>query len=184
MQHIVLSDLKDTDDIVKKTALKFLGDEPNVHQQFLTDLTFPAPPAPATEILFEMLAHLRDFSQFYYGVFASLVAAYIFHRIRHKRDSEKLQSELEEKFRNILKEHKDEITSHINRNRDLEKRFKKVDFKKHYIRYTPGMKEKWEIRLKIYGEGAELFLDSEGASKRIIEILNQITWYDSDKPEK
>jgi len=163
---------------------KFFGDDPNVRHQFLTDLTFPTPPAPAPEILFEILAHLRDFSQFYYGVFASLVAAYIFHRIRHKRDSKQLQSELEEKFRNILQEHNDEITSHINRNRDLEKRFRKVDLKKHYVRYTPGMKEKWEIRLKIYGEGAELFLDSKEASKRIIEILDQIMSYDSYRPTK
>ena len=169
---------KDTDDLVKTAVLKFFGDEPNVREQFLLDLTFPTPPAPAPEILFEILAHLREFSQIFYSIFASLVAAYIFHRIRYKRDSKKFQEELEERMRKILQDNKDEIITHLNQNRDLEKGFKKVNLKKHYTRYSPGMKEKWEIRLKIYGDGAELLLDLNDAPKRIIEIFHEITYYE------
>lgn len=180
MQTIIGARNKDTDDIVKTAVLKFLGDEPNVREQFLLDLTFPTPPAPAPEILFELLAHLREFSQIFYGIFASLVAAYIFHRVRYKRDSKQLQEELEERFRKILQDHKDEILAHLSQNRDLEKRFKKVDLKKHYIRYSPGMKEAWEIRLKIYGDRAELLLDLNKTPKNIIGVLYQITHYDHD----
>ncbi|OGO44710.1 MAG: hypothetical protein A2Z05_08325 [Chloroflexi bacterium RBG_16_60_22] len=178
--RIFLGDRSRTDDIVKIAVLKFFGDEPNVREQFLLDLTFPEPPAPAPEILFEILRHLREFSQIFYGIFASLAASYIFHQIHQKRENRQLQKELEESLRRILQENKDEIITLLNHNRELGKQFAKIDLKKHYIRYTPGMKEKWEIRLKIYGDGAELLLDSKETPKRIIEIFNQITFSGQD----
>ena len=100
---------KDTDDLVKTTVLRFFENEPNVREQFLLDLTFPTPPAPAQEILFEILAHLREFSHFFYGIFASLVVTYIFHRIHYKWDSKRFQEELESRIEAILQDYKEEI---------------------------------------------------------------------------
>lgn len=134
-----------TDDLTKIATVEFLGNEPNVRSQFLLDLTFPTPPAPAPEILFEILDHLREFSQFFYGVFASFIAAYIFHRIRYKRDSKKFQEELEGKIRDILKDNKEDIITHIDKNRDLRKRFRKVNLRKYYVRYSPDMKAKLKV---------------------------------------
>ena len=45
---------KGSSDLAKRVALKFLGDDPHVHQQFLDDLIIRMRVYPAPEIIIEI----------------------------------------------------------------------------------------------------------------------------------
>lgn len=169
---------KETDDLVKKAVLKFLGDNPDARQQFFLDLTFPQPLAPAPQIMFEILPLLRDTSQLFYGIIASLFAAYLYHHITHKREAKKFRDELETQMRKILQENQGQIHDLLRQNEELHSRFEKVSLKRVFIRIPPNFKQRWEIRLKVYHDRAKLLLNQDEATELIIEIFDDITYAD------
>lgn len=162
----------EADDLAKHVALRFLGDDPYVRQQFLNDLV-PELVFAAPDIILEIASHLRNFSQLFYSVIIPLVVAYLFH-LSQKREVKKSQEELETKLREILREHQNQIAEYLARNEELHTRFKSVKLEKHYIRVKPGMKAKWELRLKVYSDRANLLINTNEATKVIIRILNEL----------
>ena len=161
-------------DLAKCVALKFLGDDHYVCERFLNDLIIPEPSYPAPEVILQIASHLREFSQLFYNVLAAFVIAYLFHRLQ-KRDTKKSEEELEAKLREILKEHRNQISNCLQRNEELRSKFKRVNLKKIYIRVKPDMKTKWELRLKIYSDKANLLINPEHATGEIIKILKELT---------
>ncbi len=165
---------KESSDLAKRVALKFLGDDPHVHQQFLDDLIIRMRVYPAPEIIIEIAEHLREFSQLFYNIIAASLIAYLFYRLQ-KREAKRSQEELEAKLHEILKEHRNQITDCLQRNEELRIKFKKVNLKKIYIRVKPDMKTKWEIRLKTYSDKASLLQNPDEATKTITKILEELT---------
>ncbi len=96
---------RETYDLAKRVALKFLGSDPYVCEQFLSDISYPEAPSPAPEIIYQIASHLRDFSQLYFNVVASMVVAYIFY-LKQRRETKKSQEDLEIKLCEILEEHR------------------------------------------------------------------------------
>lgn len=167
---------RETDDLIKRAVLSFLGEDSDVRQQFLLDLTFPQPPAPAPQIMFEILPLLRDMSQLFYGTIASLFAAYLYHYITHKGEAKRFRRELETQMRTILQEHDTQIEKILEENEKLRSRFQKVNLRKVFIRVPPNFRQRWEIRLKVYNERANFLLSHDEATELIIKIFDDMTY--------
>ena len=165
---------KESSDLAKRVALEFLGDDPYVRPQFLSSIDHPEALYAAPEIVLEVASHLRDFSQLFYSVIASLVVAYLFY-LKQRRETKKSQEELENKLCEILEEHRNQIAAYLEKNEELRIRFKKVNLKKIYIRVKPDMKTKWELPLKTYSNKASLLQNPDEATKVIARILKEFT---------
>jgi len=166
---------KEADDIIKNSVLRFLGEDPHVRQEFLRDTSFSIPIYVAPDIILWIVDNSYWISQLLYSVFASLFAAYLFHRLIYKREAQEFQKELELKMREILKEYQTQTRILLKANEDLRKKFRRVDLRKIYIQLKPDMKKKWEIRLEVYSDRMKLLLKSDEAIQLIVKIFDETT---------
>ncbi|MFC1919450.1 hypothetical protein ACFLWX_01490 [Chloroflexota bacterium] len=161
-------------DLAKQVALKFLGNDPNIQEQFDMDTIVPHPPAPAPPILFDVLNILHENSQLFYSLFITIGAASIsYHHGRHAatKDKEETISEVRE----ILEDNKSRIKSQL----EMDKKQQLI--MRHSIDWTmQGLfnrkfKSKWDIRLKIYYEKTSILLKSEEAARTINHLFEETT---------
>lgn len=160
--------------LVKSAALRFLGDDPLVRQQFELDTMERRPPAPAPPILFQILDVLYQNSQTFLNIFTTLFITFLAYRLG-RRAAEKDKDQLISEMRKILKENQDQLSKQLRINRNLRRRLK---WSVPWI--LQGLadrktKRKWEIRVRVYTERTDALLDSDKAAGKIYEIFMEVT---------
>ncbi len=159
--------------IVKSAALRFLGDDPSVRQQFELDTMEPRPPAPAPPILFQILDVLYQHSQTFLNIFTTLFITFLAYRLG-RRAAEKDKEQLISEMRKMLKENHDQLSKQLRINKNLRRRLKwSVPWILQRLA-DRKTKRKWEIRLRVYAERTNALLDSDKAAGTIYEIFMEV----------
>jgi len=161
----------ETKELTKAVALKFLGNDPYVSEQFEGDLSPQPPIYVAPEIIMEISSYLRDVSGFFFNVLASLIAAFLFYKYQERKS----RDDLERRLSLILLSYQPQIIESIKKTNELNTKLRKTDLRKIYVHVPPDMKNKMELRLTIYSDKLHSLENNEESSQTIVKIIEELS---------